>query len=665
MQVELLRDKEKSMKLIKAQAKKFRSIENSNEFEIGDLTCLVGKNEAGKTAMLQALYGLKPFKEYEFDKIRDYPRRFLSKYDQDNADGESEVIRTWWKLEQTDLDKVNEDYFEGIITNDVIEILAGIGYSGTRWNISVNEAEYIDHLLTKHKLDAAERAQLKNVKTTQSLAKAIDALESKTEKQAALRKEISTYRKDQLILSVIDTLSKNMPSFFYTSHYDRMAGEISLNKLAADKAAGTLSAADEIFLDFLEYAGTTIEELQESNKYEDLKAQCEGASNDITDEIFEFWSQNEALSVQIDIGEGKSGDQPPFNSGTVAKIRIHNQNHRVSVPLSERSAGFVWFFSFLSQFKQLQNIAGNSVILLDEPGLTLHGKAQADLLRYIQERLLPGHQVIYTTHSPFMVPADRLADVRVVEDVVEYDRRGRPTVCGTKVSADVLSVDKDTLFPLQGHLGYELAQSLFVGKNTLLVEGPSDILYLQALSQALKNRSKEGLSGEWVICPTGGIDKIHSFASLFGGNNLNIAVLCDLAHGDKGKVERLKKSQILNSSQVFTVADFTGKAESDVEDIFHAGLYCEIINNAYSLTGADVIDVAKLESATPKSIRIVKQTENAFKLMSAEVPEFDHFTPSNWLLKNLAILDGESETITTTLDVAENAFKTLNALLDK
>jgi predicted ATPase len=40
--------------------------------------------------------------------------------------------------------------------------------------------------------------------------------------------------------------------------------------------------------------------------------------------------------------------------------------------------------------------------LLDEPGLTLHGKAQADLLRYIEQRLLPDHQVIYSTHSPFM-----------------------------------------------------------------------------------------------------------------------------------------------------------------------------------------------------------------------------------------------------------------------
>lgn len=652
------------MKLIKAKVKNFRSIEDSNEFEIGDLTCLVGKNEAGKTAVLQALYGLKPFKEYSFDKTRDYPRRYLTKYDLDNPNGKSKVIITYWELDSSDIDKVNAKFVEDILLSNVIEVSAGFGYSGKQWAVSINEELFVNHLLKKHRLDAPERAQVKNYKTTKELAKAIDALEAKSEKQIALRQEIATYKEDRLILSVIDVLSEVMPSFFYTSHYDRMAGGISLDKLVVDKKDGTLSRGDEIFLDFLEYAGTTIEELQKSSKYEELKAQCEGASNDITDEIFEFWSQNEALSVQIDLAEGRSGDPAPFNSGTVVKIRIHNQNHRVTVPLSERSAGFVWFFSFLSQFKQLQNIAGNAVILLDEPGLTLHGKAQSDLLRYIEERLLPDHQVIYSTHSPFMVPADRLTDVRVVEDVVEYDTRGRPTVHGTKVSADVLSVDQDTLFPLQGHLGYELTQSLFIGQNTLLVEGPSDILYLQALSQALKSRSREGLDSRWTICPTGGIDKIHSFASLFGGNKLNIAVLCDLAHGDKGKVQRLKESQILKSGQVYTVADFTGKSESDIEDIFHAEVYSEILNNAYSLTGNDIVDAEKLAASTPQSDRIVKQAENVFKVMSADVSEFDHFTPSNWLIKNPGVLEEDSEEVNSTLDVAESVFKTINSLLD-
>ena len=169
----------------------------------------------------------------------------------------------------------------------------------------------------------------------------------------------------------------------------------------------------------------------------------------------------------------------------------------------------MWFFSFLVQFAMMRRNTNNVIILLDEPGLTLHGKAQEDLLRYIEENLLPSHQVIYSTHSPFMVPSKRLSACRVVEDVISYDTSGRPQSEGTKVTEDVMSTDKDTLFPLQGALGYSLTQSLFVGENTLLVEGPSDILYLQVFSNELERRGQEGLNSRWIMCPAGGIDNVQ------------------------------------------------------------------------------------------------------------------------------------------------------------
>lgn len=642
------------MKLIRARVKNFRSVEDSNEFEIDDLTCLVGKNEAGKTAVLHALYGLKPFRTFSFDRVRDYPRRFLSRFDDRHQNGKSEVIRTWWEMNDDDVALVEKQLGVGTVSSKTVEIWKGIGFDSTYWELKINHAKCLEGLFEKHKLDAVERATVKGANTTQEAAALLEKYEAKTEKHSALLKELKSFRESSATLAAIDVL--NIPKFFYTSHYDRMSGEISLTSLAQDKANNRLSAADQIFLDFLEYAGTSVEELQKARKYEELVAKCEGASNEITDEIFQFWSQNEALAVRIELGEGKPEDPAPFNAGTVAKIRA-------SVPLSERSAGFVWFFSFLAQFKQLKKTAGNVILLLDEPGLTLHGKAQADLLRYIQERLIPSHQVIYSTHSPFMVPAERLADVRVVEDVVGRDDRGRPVVRGTKVSADVLSVDKDTLFPLQGHLGYEITQSLFIGKNTLLVEGPSDILYLQVLSQALKNRKRKGLDPRWTICPSGGIDKMWSFASLFGGNKLNIAALCDYGHGDKGKVERIKQSQILKAGQIWTVADFTGKAESDVEDIFHQDFYLALVNQAYSLTGNQKLDQTKLAQAQPQSERIVKLVEATFRTMPPEAPVFDHFTPAEWLLRHPDLLEGEGPEVLQTLETCEKIFNTFNGLL--
>lgn len=653
------------MKLTKVQVTNFRSVEDSGEFEIGDMTCLVGKNEAGKTAILKAIHGLDPLDKFTYDRTRDYPRRFLSKYDEKHSNGESAVAKTWWILEDSDINQVEEILGEGILLSNEIQITSYIGRKGPTWLVQIDEVKCLTNLAERFGLSADEKAAFQSVKTTKV---ALDFLKEQPEcspEQASLRKTLESFREGSASLAAIEVLSKLKPKFFYTSHFERMSGEISLNKLATDKQNQTVSIGDQIFLDFLEYAGTTIEELRNAAKYEDLVAQCEGASNDITDEIFEFWSQNEALSVKIELNQGRPEDPSPFNSGTVAKIRIENKNHRASVPLSERSAGFVWFFSFLSQFKQLRKHTGKAIILLDEPGLTLHGKAQSDLLRYIESRILPEHQVIYTTHSPFMVPAQKLADVRVVEDVVDYRDPRRPVVKGTKVTADVLSVDKDTLFPLQAHLGYEITQSLFVGKNCLLVEGPSDVVYLQVMSRALQSRGRVGLDSRWTICPTGGLDKVTSFASLFSGNNLNIAVLCDYGSGDKAKIERLRQSQILNASRVLTATDFTGKSESDIEDLFDAAFYCNLVSKSLGLKGKHVLNPEKAESAGNGTIRLVKQVEAYCKTLPAETPEFGHYVPAEYLLRHPDLLDETSTEVNQSLDNFESVCIQLNRFINE
>lgn len=650
------------MKLIKAQVTNFRSIEDSNEFEIGDLTCLVGKNEAGKTGLLRALDGLAPIDAFEYDKIQDYPRRFLTKFDERHPDGRSRVIKTWWKLDGADYKALAKEFGPKALPDEPLTIEYGIGYKVQTWGLNVDERACLDHYIQRHALDAGESNILQAAKTAADAVKALEAQAQRSERLEAILKSLKALRDTRFTLGVIDLLEKRRPKFFYTSHFDRMSGEISLTQLKADREKGKLKRADAIFLDFLQYAGTTVEELQNATKYEELKAKLEAASNDITEEIFQFWSQNDALEVKIDIGEGRKEDESPFNSGTVIKIRIENRNHRASIPLSERSAGFVWFFSFLAQFKQLKKVAGNAILLLDEPGLTLHGKAQADLLRYIEDRLLPEHQVIYTTHSPFMVPADQLDTVRIVEDVVIGGGR-RPTIHGTKVSGDVLRVDKDTLFPLQGALGYEISQSLFIGQNTLLVEGPSDIVYLQVVSEALRKRGQQSLDPRWTLCPSGGIDKISPFVSLFGGNKLSIAVLCDLATGQKGKVERLRRD-VLNAGQLFTAIDFTGKQESDIEDFFHPAQYAELLNQTFGLAGALALDEQKLLAADPNTERLVKKAEAAFKAMPADSPEFDHFAPAAWLLRNAAFMEAETAEATHTLRIFESSIVALNRCLD-
>jgi predicted ATP-dependent endonuclease of OLD family len=654
------------MKLTKVRVQNYRSVEDSEEFEIGELTCLVGKNEAGKTALLSAMRGLRPSQPFEFDETIDYPRRFSTRFDDRHPNGTAEVIRTWWRLEDADIGAVEERFGVGVLKGDSFQAHYGFRYDeGSRiWEIEVDQAKALENLVNKHALEASECNVLHGVNDGPSADKALSGLAERTPKQEALLQEIKRSRNSSFTKGVIDVLAARQPKFFFTSHFERMSGMVSIQQLQQDKQNNVVSVGDKIFLAFLEYAGTTLEELLDADRREALKAICEAASNEITEEIFQFWSQNNALEVVIEIDNAKPKDPAPFNNGMVADIRIKNTNHKATLPLSERSAGFVWFFSFLAQFKQIKKTDGNrnAIILLDEPGLTLHGKAQGDLLRYIVERLLPDHQVIFTTHSPFMVPMDRLADVRIVEDVIIKQIGKRPEVKGTKVRSDVLEVDDDTLFPLQGALGYEVTQSLFIGANTWLVEGPSDILYLQVLSQALTKRMREGLNSKWTLCPSGGIDKIAPFVRLFGGNRINVAVLSDIANGDKTKIENLKKAEILKAGHFYTCADFTGQAESDVEDLFDAELFVEMLNGAYKPPAANVVTAEALMAASPTP-RIVKKAEALFKLMPASVAEFDHFGPARWLLENPSLLDSDSPEVMATLDRFEHLLMTFNTLL--
>ena len=261
-----------------------------------------------------------------------------------------------------------------------------------------------------------------------------------------------------------------------------------------------------------------------------------------------------------------------------------------------------------------------------------------------------------------MVPADKLERVRIVEDGVDATATPRRSF-GTKVSHDVLEVDADTLFPLQGALGYEATQTLFVGEHTLLVEGPSDILYLQALSDALERRGRTGLDSRWTMCPAGGIDRIMPFVSLFAGKRLHIAVLSDEARGAKGKVEKIRQSDVLQAGHFFTVADFIDASEGDIEDIFHLETYAEIVNRSYALPESHRITVERLEQDTSKS-RAVKKVESMFNVMPETIPVYDHYTPAAWLIRNPDFLESDLKAIERTLLVAERVFEAFNGLLD-
>ncbi|MDH7802418.1 MULTISPECIES: ATP-dependent endonuclease [unclassified Rhizobium] len=655
------------MKLRKFRVTNFRSIEDSGDVDVNGTLCLVGKNEAGKSAILYALNGFNPHSStpFQYDVERDYPRRHLQDYRERHKGGDATVITTEWMLEESELEDIRSEFGPDALNSDTATISRG--YNGKlEWDVPINYSAVVALLISQSNFNATEKAPLAKATTTDELRKALEALDGPTEKQKALLARVKAFKGHNVRGQIEHLLTGYLPAFMYFSHYDRMVGELRLDTYRARESgnhAPPVDAGERVFIDFLEYAGTSIDDIKAAQTFEGLNSKCEAASIRITDQLLEYWTQNPHLEIEVRVTRGEPGDPAPFNDGVVARARVKNNLHKVTVPFSERSAGFTWFFSFLVKFAQVRKGGAPLFLLLDEPGLTLHGKAQADLLRYFEDKLAPHHQLIFSTHSPFMVPTERLPEVRIVEDRVLQSRPGRWDSEGTRVRSDPLAVDRDTLFPLQGALGYELTQSLFVGKHTLLVEGPGDILFLRSWSDALGRRGRTTLNPKWTICPAGGIDKIQPFVSLFSGQNLNIAVLSDFALSDRKKFDTLRQKQILEDDRLLTFATLLGKVEADAEDVFADAVYLQMVNVSSGIPATNEITLARMESEGGESPRLLKKVESCMRLMPPETPEFNHYTPAAWLFQNPGLLDGDTNDVLATLERAETVIKALNKLL--
>lgn len=455
-----------------------------------------------------------------------------------------------------------------------------------------------------------------------------------------------------------ETLKDKLPKFLYFDEYYQMKGQDNLDALKQRVDNNALEESDHPLIGLIDLAGLKLDELVSPSRTEALIARLEAAENRLTQKVLSYWSQNKHLRMKFDIRPAQPGDGPGMTSGTNILGRVQDTKHMVSTPLRTRSRGFVWFFSFLAWYSKLQKEGQDLILLLDEPGLSLHAKAQGDLLRYFDEELKLHHQLLYTTHSPFMVNPKHFDRVRIVQDrSIEADSDDLPEgLQGTKVLTDVLEATPDSLFPLQGALGYEIHQSLFIGPNCLVVEGVSDLLYIQTMSAVLQERGQPGLSAEWTITPVGGADKVPTFVALIGAqSNLNVAVLIDFQKKDYQSIENIYKSKLLRKQQVMTFADFTGAVEADIEDMFSPEFYLGLVRSEFGAT----ISVGDLTQGHPRILRRIEEYLNSNPLPDAA--PFNHYRPARFCSENIGSL--REELSDETLDRFQRAFDALNQLL--
>ena len=259
-----------------------------------------------------------------------------------------------------------------------------------------------------------------------------------------------------------------------------------------------------------------------------------------------------------------------------------------------------------------------------------------------------------------MVNVNRFEEIRIVQDKsIDTDDTLPRDQQGTKVITDVLTASEDSLFPLQGALGYEIHQSLFIGPNCLVVEGVSDLLYLQVMSAILEKKGRTGLDGRWTLTPTGGSDKVSTFVALIGAKtNLNIAVLVDYQKKDRQVIENLYKSKLLSKNKVRTFADFTKFPEADVEDMFDRDLYLELVNKEFSSSLNHPIKKSDLIS---HSTRILVGLDHYFKEQGILIGNSKHYRVARLFASEST--EYESKISKECLDRFEYCFKEINALL--
>lgn len=639
------------MKLVRAKVTNFKSIDDSGWVDIVDVTSMVGKNESGKTAFLGALKRLNPVDRIDKFDLKDYPRKGYVRYKKVHKENPAIAVTAEFQLSDTELEKIETDLGKNVLKSSLITVSKR--YDNTfLWDFEVDEKAIVQHILGNAGLPPEIQQHAESAETCEELSTKLESLDVKPASVQALLKDIADKFKSDVGEQVIENyLQKFLPKFVYFDEYSTMRGRISIQDLRHRQEKGEeMDDSDRTFLSLLGLVGADLKDLESQTSYEYLKAELESASIGISDEIFEYWNQNKQLRVEFDLSPANPNDAPPLNAGTILHVRIWNNRHRVSVPFDERSKGFVWFFSFLAYFSQVEEEEeGDLVLLLDEPGLNLHAMAQYDFMRFIDERLASRHQVIYTTHSPFMINLKHLDRIRTVQDI---DDRG------TVINSDTLSNDLETVFPLQVALGHRLANTLFLAPHCLMVNSASDLIYLQILGELCASQGHQRLDPRWVVIPVGGADNLPTFVSLLGENYVSVAVLMDVTPKNKEKMVAINRNGVIDRRNPIKWVEVAKIRTADIEDILDPAFYLKLVNESYA---GELPATLTMKAITDSDPRIARRIQAHFETEGIAGGNFDAYRPASYLLQKHALLRAEIDK--ETIERAASMFERINAML--
>ncbi len=363
------------------------------------------------------------------------------------------------------------------------------------------------------------------------------------------------------------TLSCLLPAFYYRKSDRHLKTTYKLDEVEKE-LENPSTAPNSLLPDFIKILGISAEDFKSairsgtSGPQETMRRKINRiVENNINQPFKEFYRTEE---IKLDLS---------FNSGSVSFIIQSNDGE--ALMLSERSNGLRWYFETFIDAQANDILGRNVVYLLDEPGTSLHVNAQRELLYLFQDLADKGNQVIYTTHSPYMLDLES-EGVHRIRAVVK-DSEGFSRIYKTAYDARIApESQKDTLAPIISAIGMNLNDTFGPAKDkiNIVTEGMSDYIFLCLMAKVL------GIdTDKYAIIPSvGATNCIHICSILHGWGCKYIAVFdYDTEGVEKGGEYMREEMNLVHNCNYCYLSDFTQddidsktykKSTYMIEDVF-------------------------------------------------------------------------------------------------
>jgi predicted ATPase len=621
------------MRALAFRIQNYRNVEDSGWIGLDRVTALVGRNESGKTTLLKALHKFNPATAEPYNGQRDFPRHRFTTDFKNPADWP--VCSIEFDLEGAIVEELAAilggadavpkkafctRYYGGEVTvrfepkvatkavpaDPVINALTAFSKAARRLEAPSADAEeatkaeraafaeWASGWRERFKGVADLRGEaglglltrLKQEIDARSAPRIADMLDDLNEPVEAALDEA---KKPDPAAAARKAVVAAMPVFIYFENYGILDSAVWLPRFIQDAQRTPDDARIRTISAMFRHVGLSAEDLQtlgveratqarqqgqpvtpdieadDQRRKEERAIKLSSASSAITRKFGAWWSQRRHR-IRYDA------------DGDFFRIWVSDDRRPdVEIELESRSKGFQWFLSFYIVFLvESDDGHKDAVLLLDEPGLNLHPTAQQELIAFF-ENLSSRNQLVYSTHSPFLIDGKNLQRIRpVVEGDDGHSRVSTP---------GMWPQDRETIFPLQAAAGYAMLRGLLTHHDNVLVEGMTDYYLLRALSDHCRKAGLETLPESMHVVPCGGVPMVGKLASLFVGEGARALVLLD---GDKAgrdaKASLYRDLYKGKESAVLLLDEVLGGTDVEIEDIVGEEVFLDAVNASLGLT---------------------------------------------------------------------------------